>query len=91
MQRAARFLLWQGFALFMLGMMVVVGSCGASLEDSFSGIPARGGPPSEIGMFGMFMVIVSVLMMVAGSTLKAIAPRATEDEDEYEYEYEDEE
>ena len=79
MQRAARFLLWQGFALFMLGMMVAVGSCEASLGNAFSETPAEGGPPVWLGRT---MILVSVLMMVAGATLKAIAPSSTEDDDE---------
>ena len=79
MQRAARFLLWQGFAIFMLGMVLFAGSCGASLENALSGYEPQGGPPPWVGRI---MILVSVLMMVAGATLKAIAPAPTENDDE---------
>lgn len=84
MQRAARWFLWIGLAMLLLG----IGACGvscvagvAALGDAMSGANGEGtaetaGAIAALGILGVGAGIVSVIV---GAILKAFAPSSSEE------------
>lgn len=77
-QRAARFLLWMGFSLFLIGMFVIGATCTSEFSDVAEGRNVEAG---KAGMVGMYIVVASLLMIAFGAFLKAIAGKASEAEE----------
>ena len=82
MQRLARFLLWQGFAVFILGLFVMIVACGRSMAESGLGAPSSDSGSSG-AIISRLLIMLGLLMVFSGATLKAITTYASEwEEDE---------
>lgn len=85
MQRIARFLLWGGLALLILG----IGSCGVGcvaglgavvegIEGSEADAAALGDTMAGASIFGIIAIVISLAMVLMGAILKAVSPKSRE-------------
>ena len=75
MQRAARFLLWGGLALLVLSMASCGAGCVISISSAVEGEEATGGGFLAFGTVSLF---ASIVMIIIGAVLKAVAPKSRE-------------
>ena len=69
LQRVARFLLWGGLALFIVSIFSCLVGFGEAVES---------GEGEKAASVGVWMFIVSLLMVLVGAILKAVSSRAGE-------------
>ena len=70
-QRLARFLLWQGFGVIILGIVLLFFMAGMTLE----GIGQSGPGAKFIGL----CFAIGLIMILIGATIRAIAPEGYEE------------
>ena len=75
MQRAARFLLWGGLALLVLGMASCGAGCVLLISSAVEGEEATG---EGFLTFGTVSLYASIGMIIIGAVLKAVAPKSRE-------------
>ena len=77
-QRAARFLLWGGFALFIAGLASCGVGCIGAADSAFNQNPESESIASGGIGASFHMVVISIVMVFVGSILKAISGKSRE-------------
>ena len=78
MQRTARFLLWGGLALFLVGAAACGVGCVGALDSAFNNNPESESLAGGIAA-GLWMLVISLAMLISGAILKAVARSSRED------------
>ena len=78
MQRIARFLLWGGLALFLIGATACGVGCIGAIDSTLNNNPEAESLVAGIAV-GSWMVFISLAMLISGAILKAIARTSQED------------
>ena len=71
-QRAARFLLWGGLAVFLAGVLSCGVGCLGAADSSLNNNPESEQLVGAVGV-GMWLTIISILMVMSGAILKAVS------------------
>ena len=72
MQRVARFLLWGGLAMFLMGALSCGVGCFGAVDSTLGDNPESEELAGAAGI-GVLLLIVSILMVIVGAVLRAIA------------------